>query len=339
MPKTARNKASLQHRRTLCGALSILAGLALFTGCQGVSANNAQPTPGVLDSNPTALTFGEVTVGHKQPLSATISNTGASSVTISQLQISGSAFTHGGMTAPLTLGPGTNATISITFAPTAAGSATGTLMVTSNASNPTLAIPLSGTGTTTAGQLGVSPSTVTVGNVVVGTSGTASGSLNATGADVIITSASTNNTAFVVSGFSLPLTIMAGQSAPFTITFSPSTTGTASATLTLTSDAQPATTTATLTGSGTPAPVHSVNLSWNASTSSNIAGYNIYRSVYTTSCGSFSKINSLLNTGTLYTDSNVTDGTSYCYAATAVDTSNSESGYSNIVPNVQIPAP
>ena len=39
---------------------------------------------------------------------------------------------------------------------------------------------------------------------------------------------------------------------------------------------------------------------------------------------------------TVYTDSNVSDGTSYCYAATAV---NEENGYSNIVSDVQIPPP
>jgi hypothetical protein len=32
------------------------------------------------------------------------------------------------------------------------------------------------------------------------------------------------------------------------------------------------------------------------------------------------------------------NGTVYCYAATAVNTSDQESGYSNIVSNVQIPA-
>jgi hypothetical protein len=32
------------------------------------------------------------------------------------------------------------------------------------------------------------------------------------------------------------------------------------------------------------------------------------------------------------------NGTSYCYATTGVDTSNQESGYSNVVSNVQIPA-
>jgi fibronectin type 3 domain-containing protein len=47
----------------------------------------------------------------------------------------------------------------------------------------------------------------------------------------------------------------------------------------------------------------------------------------------------LLNTGLLYTDPAVIDGDSYCYAVTAVDTSNQESGYSNIASNVQIPPP
>ena len=135
------------------------------------------------------------------------------------------------------------------------------------------------------------------------------------------------------------MTIPAGQSAPFTVTFSPQVTGAASATLTFASNAQPSSTTETLTGTGTPAPVHTVNLSWNASTSPNISGYNIYRAVFTTSCGSYTKINSVLDTSTLYTDSAVVDGTAYCYASTAVNTSNEESGYSNIVSNIQIPAP
>ena len=55
--------------------------------------------------------------------------------------------------------------------------------------------------------------------------------------------------------------------------------------------------------------------------------------------GMHRKINSALDTSTLYTDSVVVDGTSYCYATTAVNSSNEESGYSNIASNVQIPAP
>ncbi|MGA9155798.1 MAG: hypothetical protein WB249_03320 [Candidatus Sulfotelmatobacter sp.] len=97
---------------------------------------------------------------------------------------------------------------------------------------------------------------------------------------------------------------------------------------------------ATPTGPGTTAlSIHTVNLSWTASTSSDVSGYNIYRATYTDSCGSFSKINHTLNTSTLYADSEVTDGTSYCYAATTVNTRNEESGYSNIAINVQLAPP
>jgi hypothetical protein len=40
--------------------------------------------------------------------------------------------------------------------------------------------------------------------------------------------------------------------------------------------------------------------------------------VFKTSCGSYAKINSVLNTGTLYTDRSVVDGASYCYAKTSL---------------------
>jgi hypothetical protein len=296
--------------------------------------------PGALSADPTSLSFGNVNVGSTGSLSETITNTGGSSVAVSQVGITGTGMSVSGITTPLTLNGGQSATFTVKFAPTAGGAISGNLTVTSTATNPTLTIPVSGTGVAnTVGQLSISPSTLALGNVVVGSSATATGTLTASGATVTVTAASTNNSVFTIGGFSLPHTITAGQSANFTITFSPLTSGAVSATLTFTSNAQPSTTTETLTGTGTPAPTHSVALSWNASTSQNISGYNIYRALYTTSslCGSFTKINSLLDTSTLYTDSSVTNGSVYCYATTAVE-SNVESGYSNIVSNVQIPA-
>lgn len=426
-----------------------LGSLVVLAGCQGVSnggnSDSTPPASGQLTPTAASLGFGSVTVGNDKSLSETVTNTGSSSITLSQLGISGSGFSFSGISSPVTLAAGQGVTFNVTFTPSAAGNASGNLTITSTASDSTLTIPLSGTGTAApvgqlnvspstlaignvvvgssgtasgslsasgasvtvtatsssnsafsvsglslpvtiaagdsvpftvtftpqttgsasatltftsnaqtptstdtatgtgtavaAGQLGVSPSTLALGNVVDGTSGTASGSLTASGASVTITAASTNNSVFSVGGLSLPVTIPAGQSVPFTVTFSPQTTGTASATLTFTSTAQPSTTTETLTGTGTAAPTYSVNLSWEASTSPNISGYNIYRAVYTSSCGSFSKINSSLNTSTLYTDTVVIDGSSYCYATTAVNSSDEESGYSNIVSNVQIPSP
>lgn len=71
---------------------------------------------------------------------------------------------------------------------------------------------------------------------------------------------------------------------------------------------------------------HTVSLSWKAS-SSTVAGYNIYRS--STSGGPYTRINSTLDNGTTFTDNNVQAGQTYFYVATAVNSSNTESGYSN----------
>jgi hypothetical protein len=298
---------------------------------------------GILTLNPTSISFGSVTVGVTSPvLLTTLTNTGTASLTITSDSLSAGDFNWGGKGTCNynTLAPGASCTYSAKFTPTATGTRTGTIMIYSTASDSTVTLPLSGIGTaSTASTLGVSPTTLAVGSVVVGTSGTASGSLTAGGSSVTVSAVSSNNSALTVGGLSLPVTIPAGNSAAFTVTFSPQTTGAVTAALTFTSNAQSSTTVETLTGTGMAAPVHSVNLSWSASTSSNISGYNIYRAGYASACGSFSKINPALNTGTLYTDSGVVDGANYCYATTAVNTSNEESGYSNVVSNVQVPAP
>ena len=295
---------------------------------------------GALGSSPTSLNFGTVTVGSNQKLSETVTNTGGSTVTISQVAVSGPGFTLSGISTPATLTAGQSANFTVTFTPASAGSASGNVTVTSNGSNPTLTIALAGTGSVVAGQLSATPAPVAVGSVVDGTSGTATGSLSATGANVTITAANSSNSRFTISGLSLPAIIPAGQSVPFTVTYSPLVSGADSSNLSFTSNAQVATTTDTATGAGTPAPVHTVSLMWTASTSPNISGYNIYRAVYVTSCGAYTKINgATLDTGTTYTDAVVVDGTNYCYATTAVDSTNAESGYSNVVSDVQIPPP
>ena len=325
---------------TFSASLSITSNASNTTSEVMLNGVGTAETSDELTSSPTSLAFGSVTVGITDSLPETVTNSGSSTITISHVGIGGVGFSFNGITTPVTLTAGQSATFNVTFSPTSAANSNGNLTVTSTASNSALTVPLSATGiSAAAGSLGVSPGTIAVGSVVDGTSGTASGSLTATGGSVTVTAASTNNSAFSVSGLSLPVTISAGQSVPFTVTFSPQSTGAASATLTFASNASPSTTTGAATGTGTAAPTYSVNLSWTASTSSGISGYNIYRAIYTSSCGSYSKINSLLNTTTLYTDSVVVDGKAYCYATTAVNTSSEESGYSNIVSNVQIPAP
>jgi hypothetical protein len=89
-----------------------------------------------------------------------------------------------------------------------------------------------------------------------------------------------------------------------------------------------------VTGTGTVA--HSVTLSWLASTSSGVVGYNLYRG--TTSGGPYTKVTSSLVAGLGYTDNNVVAGQTYYYVATAVDGSSNESAYSTPATAV-IPTP
>jgi fibronectin type 3 domain-containing protein len=77
-----------------------------------------------------------------------------------------------------------------------------------------------------------------------------------------------------------------------------------------------------VTTAAPPPPTHSVLLSWDASTST-VAGYNVYRS--TVSGSGFTKLNLSLITTLTYTDTAVQNGTTYFYAATAVDSSGNES--------------
>jgi len=70
-----------------------------------------------------------------------------------------------------------------------------------------------------------------------------------------------------------------------------------------------------------------VELSWNASTSSDISGYNIYRSP---DASSWEKINTSLISLTTYRDAAVAAGSTYYYAATALNTEGVESSKSTI---------
>jgi len=71
----------------------------------------------------------------------------------------------------------------------------------------------------------------------------------------------------------------------------------------------------------------SVSLSWSASGSPGVIGYNLYRS--TTSGGPYTKINSSLITVTNYIDLAVQSGHTYYYVSTAVNNQGQESSYSN----------
>ena len=283
-------------------------------------------TPGSLSANPPSLAFGNVQVGSNAPLSETVTNTGGSAVAISSASLGNAAYSISGLTLPTNLSAGQSVTFHVTFAPSTVGSVTANLTLVSNASNSPLVIALSGTGTAP-GQLGISPASLSFGDVVVDASSTLSSSLSATGAAVTVSSATSDSPEFTINGLSLPAVLAAGQNLPYSVTFTPQTSGTATATLTFVSNASNSPTHQTASGNGTPPPQHSVGLSWNASSSQDVVGYNVYRGGV--SGGPYSKINTSLDASTNYTDNQVVAGQTYYYVTTAVDGNSVESGDSN----------
>lgn len=70
---------------------------------------------------------------------------------------------------------------------------------------------------------------------------------------------------------------------------------------------------------------HVVDLSWKASTSTDVTGYNVYRSA---DGMTWKKTNVSLIASTMYSDANVANGSTYYYASTAVDIYGRESSKS-----------
>jgi Abnormal spindle-like microcephaly-assoc'd, ASPM-SPD-2-Hydin len=281
-----------------------------------------------LTASPASLDFGNVSVGTSSTLPLTINNPGTTSQTVSIGRVGGAGFSVSGVKLPLVLDAGQSFTFSVIFTPASAGAASGSILA-SSPTDPVLTVPLTGTGVNPSGQLNVSPSTMNFGNLGIGQNAAQNGQLTATGSSVTVSSASMSNGVFQLSGISLPMSIAAGQSVNYTVTFTPQTSGVASGTLSFASNATNSPAVESLTGTGNS---YSVNLTWDPS--SQAVGYNVYRS--SQSGGPYSRLNSGLDPNTAYTDGSVVGGQTYYYATTAVNAQGQESSYSNLA-QVAIP--
>jgi hypothetical protein len=190
----------------------------------------------------------------------------------------------------------------------------------------------------TSGTLAISPASLSFGNVAVGGAASLTGTLTAGSSDVTVSSASWDGSGYSVSGITFPITVPAGKSTTYTVTFTPPAAGSSSGSIAFLSNASDSPLGQSFTGDGTAGggpSGHSVSLSWNPSSSS-VVGYNIYRG--TQSGGPYTKLNSSPETTMAFIDYTVASGTTYYYVATAVNSDYVESGYSNQAV-AQVPSP
>jgi hypothetical protein len=226
-------------------------------------------------------------------------------------------------------------TLNVQFAPTTAGASTGTLSISSNSStNATVAVGLSGTGTTTP-QLTVSPTSLSFGDVTVGSNATLGVTLTSSGTGAVtVNSAPISGAGFTVSGATFPVTLSPKQAVTLEVEFAPTSASAATGTLTISSNSSTnASVAVSLSGTG---ETHQVDLSWDAPGSSPVpvTGYHIYRA--TGSSSSYQLLNSSADAQTSYIDSTVAAGTAYAYYVTSVDSAGTESQPSSQI-NVTIP--
>jgi Abnormal spindle-like microcephaly-assoc'd, ASPM-SPD-2-Hydin len=117
-----------------------------ITVCNITLSGSTSTTTLLLNPSATSLNFGSVPVSSSKEQDITLTNAGNSSVTISKVSVSGAGYNATGGAAGLILSPNQTATVRATFAPSATGTQTGAITVTSNAKNSPAAIALGGVG-------------------------------------------------------------------------------------------------------------------------------------------------------------------------------------------------
>ena len=130
----------------------ILAG-CLASGCIGATGGGSNTN---LTTDPSSVSFGDVTTGESSTRTVTITNTSVSDVSVSSVSISGAGLSASGVPTGLILASGEGAVLEITFAPASAGKVDGSVVVWEkpplSAAVIGVTIPVSGNGIAPSGH-------------------------------------------------------------------------------------------------------------------------------------------------------------------------------------------
>ena len=198
-----------------------LINLIVVISLLGVAPMHAAQNNRQLSCSSSALKFGSVAVGETETLVVNVTNNGTSSVTLSEINLSNAEFGASVASLPAVLSAGQSLSVSVSFAPTTRGWTRGNVAFVSNASNPSLTVELSGTGDSSPPVV-ANPASISFGVQAVGSTATVPLVLtNTRKMAVSLNGLQTSGAVFSVSGPVLPLSLPAGQSVTFTVTFAP----------------------------------------------------------------------------------------------------------------------
>jgi hypothetical protein len=305
--------------------------LTISLSGNGVTA----PTP-QLTITPNPVNFSSVVTGTTNSQTVKLTNTGNANLTVDTASISGTGFTMSGLNPPLTLSAAQGATFTVQFAPQNTGGASGSLVFRSNDPNSPTTVQLSGTGVAPTLILTPNPSSVNFGNVNLGNSSSQNVTLTNSGnSNINISQVNVTGNGFSATGVAPPVMLTPGQMATLSTKFSPSGAGNASGNVQVVSNASSATN-IPLAGNGVQPVSHSATLTWTASRTSTVIGYNTYRGGQ--SGGPYTKLNASPVAATTNVDATVQAGQTYFWVVTAVDSNGTESVFSNEV-TATVPTP
>jgi trimeric autotransporter adhesin len=293
--------------------------------------------------SPTNLTYASQAVGTSSAAKTLVlSNSGTAAFSITSIVISGG--NAGDFTQINNCGSsvasGANCTISVTFKPTAAGTRASALIVDDNITGSPQSAILSGNAT-------AAPAAATA-TVTLSPTGLVFASqpisLSSVAQTITLTdsgAATLNITNFAVSGANSAdfiqnnncgSSVMSGSHCSIVVLFIPTGAGTRTAVLSVADNASGSPQSVSLSGQGS----HYVLLSWSASPSADVVGYNVYRG---TAPGgeSSTPLNSTPTNGTTYIDAQVTAGTTYYYSVKSVTSDGSDQSAASPETSATIP--
>jgi Abnormal spindle-like microcephaly-assoc'd, ASPM-SPD-2-Hydin len=316
------------------GSVSITSNASATPATVSLSGTGMQAQ---VSASPTSASFSNVIVGNSNSQQITLHNNGNVLLTFSNINVSGAGMSISGLTTSSTIAAGASLAFNAVFAPTGAGAINGSVQVTTNGSPSSMTMNLTGTGVAATRTLSANPTSLSFGTQTVNTSSSQTSTLTNTGnSNVTISGLTTTGAGFSASGVGNGTILTPGQTATLTVTFDPTTAGAVTgAGVSVASNATNTPTAVSLSGTGQAGSTqHSVMLSWDASISNGVSGYNVYRA--TTSGGySTTPLNASPVTTMAYTDSTVTSGDQYFYVVTAVDGSEASSDSNEV--SVSIP--
>lgn len=197
--------------------------------------------------SPTGVHFGYVNFGQTKTRPVVLTNIGTTTIDVQTVTAPASPFGISQLSA-MTLSPGQSITFSVSFQPTSGGAATGKVTISSSVSATPLVLILYGTGVP--GILSANPKILNFGAVSVGTTKTLNQVIINPTSQVTISKASVAGAGFAISGISVPLTLAAGQSYTFPVSFTPQYSASTTGTLSIVSSGQNSTLTINLRASG-----------------------------------------------------------------------------------------